>query len=611
MKNQANRIRLLRGTAFAALCIGVFGLSGSPAMAKNANGQSSQQNSSSQQSSSGPQNKNETARGQTPPVGANVTVTDEMLHHANQDKNDWLLYGRTYNNQRYSPLTQINTLNVNELRPSAIIQTGIAKSFEDNPIEVNGILYISTPDDHVQAYNAVSGKLLWRYVPNINYSSLCCGPESRGVAVAYGKVFIARLDGRLVALNARTGEEEWKTQVVKSLSKPTKYSFTLAPQVYDGMVIVGSAGAEYQIRGFVAAYDAKTGKQDWMFRTTAAPNQPGGGSWSDNSWKTGGGSVWNTPAVDQKNGLVLFGEGNPNPDNFGKNRKGNNAYTSSIVALDAKTGKLAWWYQQVPHNVWDYDSTGPVVLLPAKDHGKDVAAAAEANKVGRVYIVNRKNGNLIRKSQPFVMQSANMFTKPSSKPITIYPGAQGGGMWSPAAYSPTTHEFYVMGVNEAWVYTAHPPKKQSNKSSGGPTAGQHLGGELKPVVSPHPKNTIAPSGTLSAVNVDTGKIDWQYHSNLPMVGGVVATAGNLIFAGEMNGDFDAFNAHTGQKLWHFDLGIGVNAPPITYRVNGTQYVAVAAGGNAANGNPELMKERGLPQFGDTLAIFALPSKGEH
>ena len=259
------------------------------------------------------------------------------------------------------------------------------------------------------------------------------------------------------------------------------------------------------------------------------------------------------------------------------------------------------------HDLWDYDSAGPIVLFNALDNsGHEVPAAAEASKEGQVFIVNRLTGRLIRKSQPFVLQSKTMWTVPSATPVTIYPGANGGGMWSPSAYSPLTHDLYVMGDNEAWIYTATPPA--ANRPGDAPQVGLRLGGKLKPVISEHPSGTIPPSGTFTAIDVNTGRIAWQYKSSLPMQGGVLATAGNLVFAGEMDGNFDAFDAQTGALLWHYNLGVGVNAPPITYRINGVQYVAVAAGGNGGNGNPALMKEVGRPQFGDTVAIFAVPTQ---
>jgi PQQ-dependent dehydrogenase (methanol/ethanol family) len=541
-------------------------------------------------------------------ITADVTVSDAMLHNAAKDNNDWLLHGRTYDNQRFSPLAQISAANVNKLVPVAIIQTGIANSFEDSPIVVNGVMYVVTPGDHVQAYDAANGQPLWVYNPTLEYTDLCCGPEARGVAVAYGKVFVAQLDGLVVALDARTGALVWKSDPATTLPAPpdkAHYSFTGAPQVYDGMVVVGSAGAEYPIRGFVQAYDAGTGKLIWRFNTIAAPGEPGGDSWSGDSWKTGGGSVWNAPAFDPQQGLISFGVGNPNPDILGDVRKGDNAYTDSIVALHAKDGKLAWWYQEVAHDVWDWDAAGPVIFLDAADEtGKHVPAAAEAGKEGQLFIVNRLTGKLLRESASFVLESANKLT-----PLTTsvgephYPSATGGGEWSPSSFSPLTRNIYVMGSNVAWTYKIKPVDPGSPKSA---QVGADIGGDMNPVLDGKAKGTIEPSGTLTAINVDSAKFAWQYHSDYPMIGGTLATAGNLVFAGEMNGFFNAFDAKTGRNLWRFGLGAGVNAPPVTYRVGGVQYVAVAAGGNGANSDNLLMAMRGHPAFGDVLAIFALP-----
>jgi alcohol dehydrogenase (cytochrome c) len=585
------KAKTLVGTSLLALmvCIG-----GGAALAQNA-------------ASSG------SARGISAPIPVNVDVTYQQLLGADQNPNNWMLYGRTYDNQRYSPLDQINTSNVGSLMPAAIIQTGVAASFEVSPIVVNGIMFISTPWDHVMAYDATNGKQLWSYTAKLGYNQLCCGPESRGVGVADGKVFLATLDAHLIALNAYTGQVEWNTQVADSRDA---FSITMAPQVYQGKVLVGTSGAEFPTRNFVAAYDAKTGKEIWRFYTIPSPDQPGGDTWSGDSWKTGGGSMWNTPAIDPARGLAIFAVGNPNPDNYGKSRLGANAYTDSIVAVHIDTGKIAWWYQQVPHDVWDYDAMAPVVLLNVKnDQGQEVPAAAEAGKEGQLFIVNRENGQLIRKSEPFVMQSANMWTPPPEDGyVNIYPGAQGGNEWSPEAYSPKTGLFYIQGTNESWEYTAAADQTV--------TGHLRLGGVLQPITPDGPmelgepdagkvkENTagaIQPSGTLSAINVNTGKIEWQYHSNYPMLGGVMVTAGNLVFAGEFDGQFSAFNATTGEKLWHFQMGSGVNASPVTYMVNGRQYVAVAAGGNAANGNNILMEKLGL-HFGDTIAIFALSNQ---
>ena len=533
------------------------------------------------------------------PVTANIASTDSQLLNANADQDNWLLYGRTYDNQRFSPLTQITRENVKKLSIKALIHTGQVNSFEATPIVVDGILYVSTPADHVQAYDAVTGQAKWSYNPVLGYTDNCCGPQSRGVAVAYGKVFVAQLDGHVVALDARTGEVAWKSVIADTIPAPTHYyAFTMAPQVVNGLVVVGNSGAEYPTRGFVEALDAATGKLVWRFHTTAAPDQPGGKTWSEDSWKYGGASVWNTPAIDAKNNLVLFATGNPNPDYWGEHRKGDNAYTDSIVAIDLRSGKLRWWYQQVPHDLWDYDCPSPVVLFDYKDEkGNIIPAAAEAGKIGNVFIVNRLTGKLLHKSQAFVKQDANMFDViPSDKPFSRYPGINGGNLWSPAAYSPLTQNFYVMGANQAYSVTAVPFPKYV---PGTPTVGQQTGG----IQRPSPTDQFPTDGTLTAIDVVTGKITWQQKTELPMYGGVLATASNLLFTGEMTGWFDAFDAVTGEKLWSQNLGIGVCSPPITYRVKGVQYVAVAAAGCARAGT--LLKDPHKARFGDTIAIYAL------
>ena len=538
---------------------------------------------------------------QMQPVTQNVDISDAMMLGSDHS-NDWLVHGRSYDNQRFSPFNDINASNVKQLRPTAILQTGISKTEEMTAIEVDGVLYLESGDDNVQAWDAVTGKELWSYAPTLGYSNLCCGQQARGVAVAYGKVFVAQLDGHVVALDARTGKPVWKADHANALPAPAYfYSFTMAPLAYDGLILVGNAGAEWPTRGFLEALDANTGKLVWRFNTTAAPNEPGGRTWSGDSWKYGGGSVWNTPAIDTKNGLILFATGNPNPDLDGSSRKGDNAYTDSIVAVDAKTGKLRWWFQEVAHDVWDYDACAPVVLFDTVDeHGKTVPAAAEAGKVGNVFVVNRLTGKLIRKSPPIVMVGENFLKPVTTKPILLYPGNKGGAMWSPPAFSPLTRDLYTMGVNEAHDFFINKPLPEVYKP-GTPIVGQYSAGNM-----PTNLKVFAPSGTFSAVNVDTGAITWQYKSDRPMYGGALATAGNLVFTGEMNGDFDAFDAKTGEKLWRFPMGMGVCTPPITYKIKGVQYIAVGASG--CHGGEILMHNDGRPIFGDVFAIFALPGK---
>jgi len=526
-------------------------------------------------------------------AAASFDVGDKARINAAADRDNWLLHGRTYDNQRYSPLTQINKANVGKLTLFGNIHTGIENSFENTPIVVDGIMFVVTANDHVRAYNAVTGDKLWAYDPALQFAEACCGPQARGVAVAYGLVYVAQFDGVLTALDAATGKVVWKTDRTKTHPEPRHdYTYTMAPQVYDGLVIVGTAGAEYETRGMVEAYDAKTGTKLWEFHTTAAPGEPGGDSWGGTEvWKTGGGSVWNTPAVDTARGLLVFSTGNPNPDYQGTTRPGDNAYTDSIVALHAKDGSLAWWYQEVPHDMWDYDASAPVMLFDAKDDsGKMVPAAGEAGKVGNVFIVNRVTGKLLHKSEPFVYQSPNMFTAPTRDGITLSPGVNGGSLWQPPAFSPRTHDFYVLGANIPMTYTTIDFK---DSPPGGPWVGRHTGGVMKAGEGPR-------SGTLTAIDVNTGKISWQYKSEQPIYGGVLATASDLVFAGEQNGDFEAFDVRTGDKLWSHNLGMGVCTPAITYRVKGVQYVAVGAAGCRGGHLPN-----GQPGYGDTIAIFTL------
>jgi len=513
------------------------------------------------------------------PAGANVNVTDSMMLNAASDDNDWLLHGRTYDNQRYSPLKQITVANVNSLNLVALVQTGMTASFETTPIVANGVMYITTPVvNHkmiISAVNASTGERLWDVTYNLGAFQICCGPVNRGVAAGYGKVYVVTLDDHLLALDAADGHTVWDTVIVSSQNG---YSETMAPQIYDGMVIVGSAGGEWALRGFVAAYDANSGQQRWRWMSTDPK------TYSGDSWQSGGGMVWTTPAIDPKLGLLIFSTGNPNPDLDGTIRRGDNLYTDSIVALDVHSGELKWYYQEVKHDVWDYDAVSNVVLFDVHKNGETIPAAAEAGKVGWVFILDRRTGQLIRKSDPYVMMSKNMFSTPTSEGVDMLPGANGGAEWSPPAYSPQTHYLYILAMDQLMRFTTKPATS---------TPGLIRLGSAFTNVAP---GSIQ-DGPFVALDVETGKIAWQYKAPQPLIGGALATAGNLVFMGEGNGWFDAFNARSGDRVWRFNLGAGVNAPPITYQVNGEQYIAVAAGGNFQMTYP----------YGDTLAIFKLSS----
>lgn len=516
----------------------------------------------------------------TTPTIVMVATSDAGMQNADGDAKNWLLHGRTYSNEQYSPLTQINATNVSALVPVALTQTGVTAAFEATPIVVNGIMYVSTPTvgHHMKivAVNAATGARIWEAEYGLDSYKDCCGPVNRGVAVGYGMVYVATLDDRLIAFDATDGRELWQTNVA---DPDAGYSETMAPQIYDGLVIIGSAGGEWPLRGFVAAYDARLGKQVWRWNTTDPSSYKG------DSWKTGGATVWTTPAIDVRRGLVIFSTSNPNPNLYGGDRTGDNLYSVSIVALDAKTGTLRWYYQEVKHDLWDYDATSNVVLFDAADrNGKSVPAAGEAGKSGWFYIVDRTDGHLIRRSEPFVTH-LNTFAMPDKQGAVIMPGANGGSEWSAPAYSPKTHMVYVLGINQLMKFTMKPPVT---------IPGQFRFGSMFSTVD----QTLVRNrnGSVSAIDVNTGKIAWQYKTPQPMIGGALATGGNLVFTGEGDGWFDALDARTGKRLWRFQLGAGVNAPPISYEVGNEQYIAVAAGGNSELNYPR----------GDVIAIFTLP-----
>jgi PQQ-dependent dehydrogenase (methanol/ethanol family) len=513
------------------------------------------------------------------PAATSVDVTDAMMQNAASDGKDWLLGGKTWANDRYSPLTQITSQNVASLTPVAIVQTGFTASFEATPVVVNGVMYISTPvvnnQMKVMAVNAATGARYWETTYNLTPFKICCGPVNRGVAVAYGNVYVTTLDDRLLALDARNGSVRFNVRVA---DPSVGYSETMTPQIYNNKVIVGSAGGEWAIAGFVAAYDARNGRQLWRWNATDPK------SYSGDSWKRGGAMAWTTPAFDPRLGLVIFSTGNPNPDLDGTPRRGDNLWSDSIVALDVNTGKLRWYYQEVKHDVWDYDAVSPVVLFDVTVNGRTVPAAGEAGKVGWFFIVNRENGQLIRKSDPYVKFSKNMFTTPTKAGVNMLPGANGGAEWSPPAYSPQTHYAYVLAMDQLMKFTTQPAKS---------APGQLRLGSAFTNVQPNGLQ----DGPLVAIDTETGKLAWTHMTKQPLIGGALATAGNLVFFGEGDGDFNALDAKSGQLLWHYHLGAGVNAPPISYEVDGTQYVAVAAGGNFQLDYP----------YGDAVAIFKLGS----
>ncbi len=528
-----------------------------------------------------------------------TAVSDAMLRDARADAKNWLMIGRDYTNQQWSPLTQINATNVQGLRVAWMYQTGISRlgSFETSPVVVNGVMYVTTPYSTVMAVNARTGKEIWRYEPKLATTIFCCGPNNRGVAISDNTVYFGTLDARLIALEAQTGKVKWNVAVA---DPDAGYSETHAPLVIGDKVIIGISGGEYGIRGFVRAYNKETGEPVWTTYTTFQDNWFGkwtpktwegdyslnrnidaekadSGKYAD-AWQRGGAGVWMNPAYDAATNQIFVASGNPSPDLDGSVRPGDNLCADCIIAMDAGTGKITWYYQEVPHDVWDLDAVSPPVVVKLKD-GR--TAVAQAGKTAWVYVLDAKTGKLIRKSKAF-NRIENMFAQPTADGVRMLPGANGGSEWSPMAVNPTLGYAYVMGLEQPMHYITH---------SAPLTKGQlWLGSAFKAVPGEDQY------GTYTAIDLNTGAIAWQNKTEQPMIGGSLATAGNLVFTGEGNGHFDAFDARTGKLLWHFAAGAGCNAPPVTYELDGKQYIAAACGGNFQLGYP----------LGDAVLVFTLP-----
>jgi alcohol dehydrogenase (cytochrome c) len=540
--------------------------------------------------------------GERTPVVSSASA-DSAMRSAAADSSNWPSYGRDYTNQRYSKLAQITAANVGQLQLAWHYANGITSGYETSPIVIDGTMYITTPLNHVVALDAATGAKKWEYVHQYRTTVDCCGPINRGVAVYGGRVFMGTVDARLLALDAKTGHVEWETVVGDN---EQGYHITGAPIAIDGKVITGISCGEQGGRCYVSAYDAATGALVWRWNTIPSPAEGGWwGSWKTtdafgtplprdiaaekrdsakyaDAWQHGGGPMWMTAAADASLGLLFMGIGNPAPDVDGRVRPGDNLYTDCLVALDIKTGKLRWYFQQTPHDLWDYDPSAPVVLLEARDAGGNVVpAVAQAGKTAWVYVVDRRTGKPIRRSDAFAPQE-KMFTVPDEKGVMIAPSTLGGSDWSPTAYSPQTGYLYVDGNYFPQFY-------RRNHEELTPPA-QYWGGT---VVAP-PSGQF---GTYSAVDVNTGKIAWQVHLAKPTISGSVAMAGGVVFTGLSDSLFVAFDAKTGAELWHYRAAAGVNAPPITYAVGGRQFVAVAAGGNLPLNSAR----------GDELLVFALPT----
>ena len=546
---------------------------------------------------------------------------------------NWLTNGGDLRNDRYSPLDQITATNVNDLKAEWVTSLGSGFDFkysgEGTPLVYDGVMFMVTGANEVAALDAKTGEFIWEYKPELakGLDTVCCGWLSRGLALGDGKVYVAILDGRLVALDQKNGKLVWETTVGEW---EKGYTTTSAPLYYDGKVYQGVAGGEYGIRGYLAAYDAEKGEEIWRSHTVAAPGETGGDSWPEDNktWETGGAPIWQTPAIDPELGMIYVSTGNASPDLDGSHREGDNLFTDSVLALDANTGEYKWHFQEVHHDIWDMDAANPVVLFDVEIDGKMRKGIVQAGKTGWLYILDRTNGEpLIGIEEKPVPQNENQKTSPTQpipvgdafvpqniteedvkrdlsedfsakigeiftpfwdEPTVVKPSPQGGANWPPSAYNPDTELFYVLGNDNYFAY-AHYEGDEANKYVEGR---EFIGSVWQPVEQAPNRSTI------TAMDIKTNKIVWQQKWDALAYSGALTTKGNLLFVGHNDGRLIAFDATTGDQVWEFMTDAGANAPAITYEVDGKQYVSVFSAGNSLAGTAH----------GDKIYTFSLEGK---
>ena len=558
----------------------------------------------------------------------NSAIDANRLLAASNETANWLSFGKDYTNQNFSSLKEINATTINQLVPKWIFQTGKKGSFQTQPLVADGVMYVTIPGNDVVALDAAKGTVLWRYKHKNRKEKNKAGPANRGAALGYGKVFEATNDGRLIALDQKTGEIVWD----KIIARPTDSELEgltqtqkdflienintlpakMAPVVYRDLVVVGVTAAGYGmfynifsrfalkglspdkipaadrflgLRGYVAAFNVNTGEEVWRWHSTKS------GEWEGvfasttpegellprdiplekkiapklkDRWRIGGTSTWMTPSFDPKQGLIFVGTGNASPNDVSSARPGDNLYANSLVAIDAYTGETRWYYQQVPHDLWGYDLASTSVLFDLPVGKKVIPAIGIAGKTGWFYVHNRETGKLIYRSEPFVPQM-NLFKAPNDEGVISSPGSWGGASWSPTSYNSSNGTVYIAGIHKPTLY----------RTEYATFEGKEVSYILTEIAKSEPS-----WGTLTAIDTrNKGRIQWQVQTKLPLIGGVLATAGNLVFMGEGSGMFAAFDSQSGKRLWEFNCGAGVNAPPMSYKVDGQQYIAVAAGGH--------------------------------
>lgn len=511
-------------------------------------------------------------------------VTFDRILHADREPQNWLTYSGTMQSQRHSSLSQINTSNVKNLEMQWVFQARSLEKFEATPLVVDGIMYTVQPPNDVVALDAVTGSVFWVY----NYSPStqsrpCCGRVNRGLAILGDTLFMGTIDAHVVAIDTKNGRPIWNRQIA---DPAVGYALTHAPLIVKDKVILGVAGGEYGVRGFIAAFDPKNGNEVWRFNTIPGPGEPGHETWKNDAWKTGGGSVWVTGSYDPDLNLTYWGIGNPGPDWNGDPRPGDNLYSDSVVALDPDTGKLKWYYQFSPHDEFDYDAVQVPVLADMQWKGRSRKVMLWANRNGLMYVLDRTTGEFLQ-GKPFV--EVNWMTGfdekgrpmrapgkvPTKEGTRILPGNQGGTNWYSPSYSARTGLFYIPSwVNYDSIYFKQDVEYQEGKTYAG--AFPRTPVPFFPGQTQQRKDTEG-YGAVRAMDPVTGERKWEFKMADVTDSGILTTDTDLLFAGGRDGHFVALDARNGNVLWSTTLGGGIFAGPMTYSVNGKQYVAISAG----------------------------------
>lgn len=499
-------------------------------------------------------------------------ITSERILQAAAEPQNWLTYSGTYKSWRYSTLDQIHASNVNQLSAQWVFQTGSLGQFETTPLVVDGVMYGTGQDNRAFALDARTGRAIWRYQRTLaDKIPVCCGMVNRGFAILGNRLFMGTLDGHVIALDSKTGNVVWD---ITAADYREGYVFTLAPLAVKDKIIVGVSGGEYGIRGFVDAYSAETGKRLWRFNTVPALGEPAHSTWAGDSWKTGGAPAWLTGSYDPDLNLIYWPTGNPSPSDYGTDRSGDNLYSNSMLALDADTGTLKWHFQFTPHDLHDYDATQIPVLIDADWQGTRRKLLIQANRNGFLYVLDRTTGEFLS-AKPFfpvtwakaIGADGRPIVNPGAEPTPdgtrVCPGALGATNWFSPSYDPQTKLLYVASSLECDTFSAAPQK-------------YHVGHDFIGSVYVPAKGEKA-SGAMLALDPISGEKKWEFKYFSPPWGGALSTAGLVVFGGDSEGNFIAFDAKTGKDLWHMQLGAAIYSSPITYSLDGRQYVVIPAG----------------------------------